>query len=533
MLDFMRRQAQGWIVKVLFGLIVLSFVFWGVGDYFSGSSSVTVATVGDQEIAQQELENRVRSERNRLREVMGDQFSPGQMDPEELRREVLQDMIRERLLQLEAHRLGLTASDEAVRLAIQGQPAFQQGGEFSTTQYESVLGRMGLGPSQYESRVRQDLAVQAYQGFFVEGTLVAEEEVWDAYRSRNEERRIRYGRLAPEQFLDKVTLEDAEVEAYYEEHQERYRRPARAKVEYVVLTPKTMAEQMGEPDADELRSYYEDNADRYTDDQAEEAAPFEEVRDQVAEDWRREQAEQEIYDRLPTFQDLLYTREDLTAAAEEFGLEMRTSPWIPREGDLPDEVPEDPDFREAAFDVAVGENSEDLELEGNRIVGLHVLERQPPSTRPLEEVREEVRQDLRQERARELARERAEEIRESVDQGESLADLLEDLDAEVEESELVTRSEAGGQLPGDLAGSAFGAESGAAGVARVGESDFAVYQVEEVIQPDRDDLEEEQLRELRSGVRLDRGEARMEAVMDQLRQRHGVRILKEGGSGDE
>ncbi|KPV39158.1 hypothetical protein AN478_12810 [Thiohalorhabdus denitrificans] len=531
MLDFMRRQAQGWIVKVLFGLIVLSFVFWGVGDYFSGNSSVTVATVGDQEITQRGLENRVRSERNRLRQVMGDRFSPDQIDPERLRRQVLQDLIRERLLELEAERLGLTASDQAVRLAIRGQPAFQQGGEFSTSQYESILGRMGLGPSQYENRVRRDLAVQAYQGFFYEGTLVAEEEVWEAYRTRNEERRIRYGRLAPDQFRDQVTLEDAAVEAYYEEHQDRYRRPARAKVEYVVLSPETVAGQMGEPGSDQLRSYYEANAGRYTDD-AGETAPFEQVRDQVAEDWRREQAEQRIYDRLPTFQDLLYTRDNLTAAAEEFGLEARTSPWIPRNGDLPDGVPEDPAFREAAFDVGVGRNSEDLELEDNRFVGLHVLERQPPSARPLEEVREEVRQDLRRERARELARKRAEEIREAVAQGGSLAGQLEDLGVQVEEAGPITRSEAGSRLPGDLAGSAFAAQSSAAGVARMDRSDFAVFRVEEVIQPGRDDLEEGQLRKLRSGVRLDRGESRMQAVMDQLRQRHGVRILKEFGSGN-
>ncbi|MFA9460585.1 peptidylprolyl isomerase [Thiohalorhabdus methylotrophus] len=530
MLDFMRRQAQGWIVKVLFSLIVLSFVFWGMGDYFSGDTSVAVAKVGDQEITQQALESRVRNQRQRLRQQLGSRFSMDQIDPQRLRRAVLRQMIRERLLDLEAQRLNLTASDQSVRMAIQGQPVFQQGGEFSTSQYQSILGRMGMAPGEYENRVRQDLAVQDYRRFLQGGTLVAEEEVWKTFRRQNQERRIRYGSLAPSAFADQVSLNEQALRDSYEKNKEQYRRPARSKVRYVVLDPQAVAEQIEEPGTEELRTYYEENADRYTGDSGE-PREFAEIRKQAASDWRRDRAVDLIYDRLPTFNDLLYTRDTLKAAAEEFGLEVRTSSWIPQEGAMPSGSPSAEAFREAAFQTDVGRNSEGVELGDGRFAGMHVLERQPSTVEPFEAVKEAVRQDLRRKRARELAKKKAEEARQAVAGGASLDKQLEDLGISVQGAGPVTREEAREQLPSGMAGPVFAAEEEAAGTAHVSRTDYAVFRVEEVIHPQRDQLTDQARQRIRSQIRQSRGQARLQAVLNHLRQRFEVRILKDFSSG--
>ncbi|HKL77308.1 MAG TPA: SurA N-terminal domain-containing protein, partial [Gammaproteobacteria bacterium] len=389
MLDFMRSQAQGWIVKALFAVIVLSFVFWGVGDYFSGNSEVAVADVGGETINKRALDQRVRSERNRLRQMFGGELPPDRFDADQLRQSVLNRMIRERLLDLEAQRLGLTAPNQAVKAAIKREPAFQQGGQFSSERYQTLLNRMGMGASDFENRVRQDLSVSQLQRFIQGASLVGQEELWAAFRADREKRAVRYFRLAPSDFSDQVAMDSGEVQAYYQEHQDRYQRPAQTKVRYVVLSPENLAQQF-EPTEEALRQYLENNAARYTQD-GESTPALADIREQVATDWRQDQAVDQIYDRLPTFKDLLYTRDTLDAAAEEFGLTVKTSDWIPAEGNVPSALPQAEAFREKAFATQPGRNSRAVELDDTRFAGLHVLERRPSEVRPFEAVRDQVR----------------------------------------------------------------------------------------------------------------------------------------------
>ena len=526
MLDFMRRQAQGWIVKVLFALIVMSFALWGVGDYFSGQSTVKVAEVGGQTISQQALQQRVRDERNRLRRLLGNDFDP---EPKQFQARVLRSMVRSRLLDLEAARLGLTATDGAVREAIRAQPAFQAGGSFSTERYRSLIGRMGMGPSDYEARTRRDLAVADLRDFLQQGSVVADGEIWKAFRREHERRSVRFLRLAPSAFADQVAIDQAALQAYYDEHAERYRRPAQTKVRYLVLSPEALAGQF-EPEAGELESFFRDTADRYAGDDGE-VPDLAAVRQRVLADWRRQQAVDRIYDRLPTFKDLLYTRDDLTAAAEEFGLTVRTSPWIPEQGSLPDGVPQAEAFRKAAFRAQPGRNSDALELGDARFAGLQVVERREPTVRDLAAVKDRVRRDLRRERARELARQAAEQARRDLAGGAGLAELAERYGVAVTAAEGIKRTERQGQLPAGLAAPVFAAAEGAAGSAQVGRVDFAVFRVTAVTAPQREELGDAQRQQLTARLRQQRGQARLEALFERLRKRYEVSVRPEFATG--
>jgi peptidyl-prolyl cis-trans isomerase D len=501
----------------------MSFALWGVGDYFSGQSTVTVAEVGGQTITQQALQQRVRQERNRLRRLLGNDFDP---DPEQFQGRVLRDMIRARLLDLEAARLGLTATDAAVREAIRSQPAFQTGGSFSSERYRSLIGRMGMGPSDYEARTRQDLAVADLRNFMRQGAIVADEEVWKAYRRQHERRTVAFFRLAPAAFTERVALSEQEIRSHYDDNRQDYRRPAQAKVRYVVLSPEALAGQF-DPETGELEAFYRDSADRYTESGQDEAPPLSEVRDEVLADWRQQQAVDRIYERLPTFKDLLYTRDDLQAAAEEFGLTVKTSPWIPQKGDLPEGVPQAEDFRDAAFGVQPGRNSDALELDDARFAGLNVVERREPAVQDFAVVKEQVRRDLRRQRARELARTAAEEAREALAGGRPMAEVADRHDVPVETVEGVTRAAMGQKLPAGLGAPAFGKDQGQAGLARIGQGDFAVFRVAAVTPPARDELTASQRDRLTGRLRQERGQARTEALFKRLRQRYEVRIRSE------
>jgi peptidyl-prolyl cis-trans isomerase D len=60
MLAAIRSFAKSWVVKVLLGLLVVSFAVWGIGDVFTGGSSNVVARVGDHVVTASELDDAFR-----------------------------------------------------------------------------------------------------------------------------------------------------------------------------------------------------------------------------------------------------------------------------------------------------------------------------------------------------------------------------------------------------------------------------------------------------------------------------------------
>jgi peptidyl-prolyl cis-trans isomerase D len=354
--------------------------------------------------------------------------------------------------------------------------------------------------------------------------VVGQEELWAAFRADREKRAVRYFRLAPSDFGDQVAMDSAQVKAYYQEHQDRYQRPAQTKVRYVVLSPENLAEQF-EPTDEALRQYLENNAARYTE-EGESTPALADIRDRVATDWRQDQAVDEIYDRLPTFKDLLYTRDTLDAAAEEFGLSVKTSAWIPAEGKVPSALPQAEAFREKAFATQPGRNSRAVELDDTRFAGLHVLERRSSEVRPFEAVRDRVRRDYRRHRAKELAEEKARALRETLAQGGDMAGEAEAMGRSVTRTGPLSRERARSELPSGLGQALFAAKADAYGTARVARTDWAVFQVTEVVAPERDTLGDSKRQELAEQIRQQRGQARLQAFFERLRQRYEVKIRK-------
>lgn len=631
MLDFMRSQAQGWIVKVLFAVIVLSFALWGVGDYFSGQSSVTVAKVGEQTIKQRAFQRRFQQQRNRIEQQLGAEMGGRITERPQFRQRILSQMVQRRLIDQEVARLGLTASDRAVAQQVQQRPAFQRGGEFSTEAYRSVLSRIGQTPAKFEASVRGDLAASQLRQFVREAGVVADPEVARAYRVRNEERALRYAAVSPAGFREQVSVDEKALKAFYEEHADRYRRPARARIRWVELSPDTY--QAARPSEEELRDYYRQHRSEFAEteerkarhillkvgqdapegevaearqrarelaEQARDGASFAElarqhsqgpsasaggdlgwfkqgdmvgpfaerafqmepgqisdpvrtrfgfhvirledvrggkapdfsqVREQVAEQWRQEQGANRLFERLPTFKDLLYTRDSLEPAAEEFGLEIRGPAWVPAKGQLPEAVPASDQLRKTALNTQPGRNSDAVELDSTRFVGVHVEKQQPAQTRPFQAVRDQVESDYRRQQARQQAREVAEAVVKSARAG-SLSAAAEQHGLSVQQMGPLTLDAARRQLPGGLAETVFAAQSGKPVAANMPDGGRAVAVVDNVRQPDPSGMSDSERRDLAQELRKKRGGARMEGYLDQLRQRFPVRIRKDvvGGS---
>ncbi|GAL07449.1 peptidyl-prolyl cis-trans isomerase PpiD [Photobacterium aphoticum] len=74
-MERMREGASSIWVKIILGLIILSFVFAGVGGYLAGSGQQVAAKVDSHEITQREFDMAYQNERNRMQAQLGESFS--------------------------------------------------------------------------------------------------------------------------------------------------------------------------------------------------------------------------------------------------------------------------------------------------------------------------------------------------------------------------------------------------------------------------------------------------------------------------
>ncbi len=108
MMISLRMAANSLVLKIIFGIIIVSFILTGVSGYLIGGGNNYAAKVNDQEISRGQFENAFNSERNRMQQQLGDQYSElaaNEGYTKTLRQQVLNRLIDEALLDQYAREL--------------------------------------------------------------------------------------------------------------------------------------------------------------------------------------------------------------------------------------------------------------------------------------------------------------------------------------------------------------------------------------------------------------------------------------------
>ena len=150
------------------------------------------------------------------------------------------------------------------------------------------------------------------------------------------------------------------------------------------------------------------------------------ARADIEEELRLELAESQIYDLAENLANLGYEQPDsLLPAAEQLGLEIKTTDWFSRNKGTG--LAEDDKIRQVAFSDDVlnqNRNSETLELEGNRIVILHLNSSKPAERKPLDVVKEEIANTLKSKKGRTEAAEKGKTLLQALQQQDKTLDQV-------------------------------------------------------------------------------------------------------------
>ncbi|CAN7324405.1 SurA N-terminal domain-containing protein [Variovorax paradoxus] len=261
MFDFFRKYNK--IVMIfLFLLIIPSFVLFGVERYQGSGGEVKVARVDGQNITRPEWDAQHRLETDRIRQ-QSPNVDPTLLESDVMRYATLERMVRDRVLAAAAAKSNVTISEERLsRIFAQdtGLAAFRTpDGKFDRESFQRVTGRT---PEQYEASMRAELATQQML-LGVTGTAFTPPALAAATINAFYDRReIQVARFSPESFASKVTVSDADVEAYYKAHTAQFQASEQASIEYLVLDLEAAKKNISVNEAD-LKTYYEQNTARF------------------------------------------------------------------------------------------------------------------------------------------------------------------------------------------------------------------------------------------------------------------------------
>jgi peptidyl-prolyl cis-trans isomerase D len=261
MFDVVRNNKR--IVQGFLALIVLPFAFWGVDSYVRNAGvGHDVASVGDSKITTQEFQQALREQQDQLRNTLGPNFNPGKFDTPAARLALVDQLVNQRVLLLEARKRHIVATDEVLRDFIQTIPALQEGGKFSMKRYEEVLRAQGMSQAGFEYQLRQDLTLRQIAGAVGDTGILARTAADTMLAAMAEKRTVQEATLLPAAFVPQVKISDEDVKKYYEANPAEFKEPEQVRAEFVVLSLDNLMAQVKLPEA-ELKAWYEKNKERY------------------------------------------------------------------------------------------------------------------------------------------------------------------------------------------------------------------------------------------------------------------------------
>ena len=256
MLQSIRDKVTGYVAIGVIFLITIPFSFWGIDSYFTASDNPEVAEVGGVEITKSELDRAYDQQLQQLRRLMGESFREDQLNPESFRRDVLDNLIQQKALEIYIHKSGLAVDDGTVSAYVRNLPVFQVDGQFSQQTYLSLLSRQGLSPAAFENDVRASLAVDQIREAVLESAFLSGAVVANTYRLLQQKRELSYLRFEADALKSEVAVSDADVQKRYERDTVSYSLPERVKLSYVLLD-KSAYDNEPPPEEAMLRDMYE------------------------------------------------------------------------------------------------------------------------------------------------------------------------------------------------------------------------------------------------------------------------------------
>ncbi|HXD90686.1 MAG TPA: peptidylprolyl isomerase, partial [Candidatus Binataceae bacterium] len=268
MLGAFRKHAYSWGTRALLGFMIIVFVifFGGLGSYFLQVKPVAAVDCytyfgiftapGCRNILPDEIDREAANIRRAVQNSRGPDAAQI-LQGVNLRQLAVEFLVEQTLIERQAHKLGLTVTDDDLAKAIASQTVFQVDGHFDQQRYYSILHDTQLEPTDFENETRGKILADTLQHLVTAGVAISPEEARAEYSRLGEKIAVAYIEFPSTNFTPPPPT-DPEVAKFYADNKESFREPERVKIAFIrydfaALEPR-------EPPADdEIKTYYEEN----------------------------------------------------------------------------------------------------------------------------------------------------------------------------------------------------------------------------------------------------------------------------------
>jgi len=222
MLDVMRSNAKSSLIALIFGAIILTFIFSfgrGSSGFRTRTPETWAAKVNGELVTASDFTRAYSTRFRQMSQMRGGKYTTDNAKQDNLKAETLKGLVDQELIAQQADDLGIQVSDAEVADAIYKSPQFEQDGKFEFEYYKRLVENgYGMSVKTFEEAYRRDLLRGKVIQAAIAGANVSDDEVKAAYAAQHEGASIFWVRFNAFMFRDKATASDAEVEEYVKAH---------------------------------------------------------------------------------------------------------------------------------------------------------------------------------------------------------------------------------------------------------------------------------------------------------------------------
>ena len=268
MITFFNKLGNSWVAKLILGALALSMLaFWGLGGLANLSaydSSRDVVQVGNKGLTPQQLNQSFEHARKTYARLAGNKYiSVSQALKNGIFDQVLQQEISALVQESLIDRFGLAASNESVAAYVEQNPVFKDNtGKFDKNLFYAYLMQTDLSEAQLSERLKKELAFKHLQDSLTGLKYAPELIVKAANNYKNEKRIVSVMTILPNNIVINEQPSEQDLKDYYEAYAEELMNPEYRSLTVLSLTPELMMQRV-KIDENEVNARYEEQKDTY------------------------------------------------------------------------------------------------------------------------------------------------------------------------------------------------------------------------------------------------------------------------------
>lgn len=257
MLRDIKQQSSGIGAKIVMGLLIIAFGFWGISGSLLSAGNDSAATINGNKITIADFNQANQASRNRLMNQFGDNLGTEYFDSTAFKQGVMKQIVDAELLKQEAEKFDYDVSPTSIREYIESSPGLQIDGKFSKEAYANFLAQVNKSAELLQREIKEDIKGTALPLLVNGSSFALQSEIEAQYLLSKQKRSFDYIEIKSKDIEDTIEITEEEINSHYNEFGQDYMTTEQVSVNYIELSAIDLVDLVEVSDEELLQQYEE------------------------------------------------------------------------------------------------------------------------------------------------------------------------------------------------------------------------------------------------------------------------------------